>query len=689
MSISDARLKEINIGQKLITYSEVVNKLGYTELSGGIKRRADNLVNSKYRILVIGEFKRGKSTLLNALLGTDILPAKMAPCTAIPTVITYAKEPRAIVKFNNKFVEYSLDEFKNKYQLQASEDFSNSALQKDRFDKISSATICYPLDILKNGVDIIDSPGLAESPIRTARTIKALQQVDAVLFVLDATQLLTTDELSFIDNRLIKQGIRNLFFVINKWNKVKEDGLSKQSIQKDYNDLNERIDSYLTPRLGGLETNRIFRVNALGSLKNKLNNNDDLHENGIIDLESSLTDYIINEKHLSRISQVGVEIQRFDTDINKFIFARLDNLNEEPEILKEKVVKYEAQSERLNEILSNLENFSKARLLEEQNNWNDELMSIVDSKIKDMKDLRNKFDRGLFDYIKKYNFDPAADHGDDKLIELRKALPKSLLFEMTKDSFWGMLELFSKEKNHIGIKHKINEASTPFLNENVEKLISEWTDTIESQYLLSLQNDIYTYLTGAAKKIADIRNELDNINGIEGNNNTEEVYSRWSELLPDEMKKISGNPVNKHTALESTFLIGIGADIAVSTLAEAALFPYGTLMGAAKFFIGNVQMKDKFTISFIDALIKYLEEMKVRTSKDIQRNIQSQINSISVGIRETIIGDIDNIKEMTLEIEQKINQKESAVDKIRSDIEENKKMLQSISMEISESCSVA
>jgi hypothetical protein len=69
--------------------SEVLGGLG----GGGERARQlldsrANLLQDAFRLMVVGEFKRGKSTLVNSLLGKDVLPARVAPCTAIITEVT-------------------------------------------------------------------------------------------------------------------------------------------------------------------------------------------------------------------------------------------------------------------------------------------------------------------------------------------------------------------------------------------------------------------------------------------------------------------------------------------------------------------------------------------------------------------------------------------------------------------------
>src|SRR5437588_11983051 len=71
----------------LETGDVVVPGLGFDEDSSALATRARDLSHGLFTIIVLGEFKNGKSTLLNGMLGSKVLPAKAAPATAIITVL--------------------------------------------------------------------------------------------------------------------------------------------------------------------------------------------------------------------------------------------------------------------------------------------------------------------------------------------------------------------------------------------------------------------------------------------------------------------------------------------------------------------------------------------------------------------------------------------------------------------------
>ena len=170
-----------------------------------------------YTVVVLGEFKRGKSTLVNALLGTRLLPMDVLPETATINAIMYEKSPRLTVVHRDGSTrqgEVSYD-FLKRYS--AREEDSEAA--QVRYIKIG-----YPCELLKNRVVLVDTPGVSDlNEQRSEVTYQFVPKANAVLFVLDANAPLKKTEKEFIDERLLPLGIRNIIFIINKYDAVDEE----------------------------------------------------------------------------------------------------------------------------------------------------------------------------------------------------------------------------------------------------------------------------------------------------------------------------------------------------------------------------------------------------------------------------------------------------------------------------------
>ena len=168
-----------------------------------IKARS-RIEDANLKILIAGQFKTGKSTIINALLGKNILPAYSTPCTAVITEINYADTPRAELVFKPNLTTVPDDlcpkalEHINAHKptvpdlilegetLESElEDFlvipANGKEQRDAVAE-SPYALCrlfWPLDLCRNNVEIIDSPGLNEAAARDKTTMDYVPKATA------------------------------------------------------------------------------------------------------------------------------------------------------------------------------------------------------------------------------------------------------------------------------------------------------------------------------------------------------------------------------------------------------------------------------------------------------------------------------------------------------------------------------
>lgn len=168
----------------------------------------------RFVVLLLGCFSSGKSTLLNAMLGQPVLPVKVNPCTAILTEVVYGDQASIdVVHKGGEVDQLDVPTFVERYQLRTDEDRAG-AEASDRFGDIDRAIVRWPLPLLRNGVVLLDTPGLDDDPSRTARTLASLPDADAVIFVLSATRFLTELERRTLRQDLFPLGLSNLFFPV-------------------------------------------------------------------------------------------------------------------------------------------------------------------------------------------------------------------------------------------------------------------------------------------------------------------------------------------------------------------------------------------------------------------------------------------------------------------------------------------
>lgn len=182
----------------------------------GLRELQADIQGNFYTVVVLGEFKRGKSTLINALLGTSLLPMDVLPETATINAIMYDETPKLTVVHRDGSTK----------QGDVSYDFLKqySAKSEDGAANVRYIKIGYPCELLKNRIVLVDTPGVSDlNEQRSEVTYQFVPKANAVLFVLDANAPLKKTEKEFIDERLLPLGINNILFIINKYDAVDED----------------------------------------------------------------------------------------------------------------------------------------------------------------------------------------------------------------------------------------------------------------------------------------------------------------------------------------------------------------------------------------------------------------------------------------------------------------------------------
>jgi len=254
-----------------------------------------------FKVLIVGEFKRGKSTFINAMLGQDILPAYATPCTAVINEVKWGESSRALV-------HYSMTKDGTKAQV---ETIPVEAIEEyvvipenppeDYVNPYEKVEIFYPLDLCKSGVEIIDSPGLNEHLARTQVTESYLNVVDAIIFVFTCEALASQSEVQFIEKNLIPLGHDDLFFVCNRFDQIRKDS-EKERVKK-------FALSKLTP-LTKRGENGIFFISAFNALEGRLDQDEErVNKSGIPLLEKELEKFLIADRGRLKILEPAKDIQ--------------------------------------------------------------------------------------------------------------------------------------------------------------------------------------------------------------------------------------------------------------------------------------------------------------------------------------------------------------------------------------------
>ena len=178
----------------------------------------DRLDAARLRVLVVGEAKRGKSTLVDALLGRDVLPSGVTPLTAVTTTVRYGDDERAEVRF--------LDGHDEKHPLALLSDLVTERGNPGNRRRIAGVTVYVAAPVLADGVELVDTPGTGsvfEWDTRAAH--EALRSMDAAVFVLTADPPVSASERDLLEQ--VARLSVTTFVVLNKADHLEEPGLAE------------------------------------------------------------------------------------------------------------------------------------------------------------------------------------------------------------------------------------------------------------------------------------------------------------------------------------------------------------------------------------------------------------------------------------------------------------------------------
>ena len=231
-----------------------------SQLISDIETVCQQLVDSSFRIAVVAPFNFGKSTLINALLGQEVMPSKCIRTTGLAISIKYGKKLKIWITLSSgEVIRSSFVEILEEYVVLDKQ----GNIRKD----VISVEVFYPHPLLKRGVELLDLPGINDTQEQNKFVKDELLQVDLVILILHAQQLFTLTEQDILNQWLVNRGIKNIVFVINWMNKLK----NRQDYRDVYdeaqaisNDFKSDFQSDLTHSIKSL-----YPVDALPALKAK------------------------------------------------------------------------------------------------------------------------------------------------------------------------------------------------------------------------------------------------------------------------------------------------------------------------------------------------------------------------------------------------------------------------------------
>lgn len=240
----------------------------------------NKLADNTFNLVVMGQFKRGKSTLINALLGREILPTAVVPLTSVVTVIRFGDVKKVNVIFLNESVQ--------EIPISQLDKFITERLNPHNEKQVDRVEIFYPCELLRDGAQFVDTPGVGSVfEHNTLTAYDYIPRADAVLFLITADPPISREEMNFLTD--VREHAGKIFFLKNKIDHLSHDELAESL------SFTRKV---LADKLRLKEENvLLFPISAKWALQGKLLSHQQLLQRSRLpDVERELEAFLLQEK---------------------------------------------------------------------------------------------------------------------------------------------------------------------------------------------------------------------------------------------------------------------------------------------------------------------------------------------------------------------------------------------------------
>ncbi|MHC1724323.1 MAG: dynamin family protein [Aminipila sp.] len=436
--MSNSIIDRAKQAQELLSTSEICKAE-----EARVKVLRDKLESQDITVSVIGQFKRGKSTLVNAILEEKLLPVGIVPVTSVVTRIQYGEKSVA-VHFDNGIIKpINFDELSE--YINEQENPGNKLC-------VSSVSLHTTASFLKDGLTFVDTPGVGSAHKHNSDAAYAfVKESDAVIFMLSVDSPINEIEIDFLRNA--KEYAAKFYFTVNKIDNVEEEELSAylEYCRKLLCSLMEVEDVMLFPVSAKYG-------NGLEELKNKIQN----------DCKTSVKEILEDSVAMKLKDIISSAISRLDLYWNalKMPIGRLDNRFNE---MKKCLADIESKSHDIVGELDKEPNNDKylvlSNMLEVELN---QMKQKLSSSVSELFGMEYHYELTELNVAENYKFDNSPDSvGNLKEKFLKET--KQLCDEL--DDTLNLILMY-REKNSITVARRIDDLNK--LNRqlrNIKKLL--------------------------------------------------------------------------------------------------------------------------------------------------------------------------------------------------------------------------
>lgn len=204
---ADARLDRLTV---------IAGELDDRDLASEATAERQRLREARFFAACVGQFKRGKSTLVNALVGEHVLPVGVIPVTSVVTILSYHDTARAIVRLANGE--------SHAIPLESIRDFVDERRNPRNTRGAVIVEVGLPSDILRDGLCLVDTPGLGSVHAANTEATRAfVPRIDVALIVVGPDPPISGTELELV--RVASPEAGELTVILNKSDQVSQEHL--------------------------------------------------------------------------------------------------------------------------------------------------------------------------------------------------------------------------------------------------------------------------------------------------------------------------------------------------------------------------------------------------------------------------------------------------------------------------------
>ena len=308
------------------------------DLRRRLEQTKDRLLDPSIRVIVVGEFKQGKSQLVNALVNAPVCPVDDDIATTVTTSVRYGEHSAAFVlsqRSSSGTIESGARVERTELAVAELAQFVSERADPEPGREIIGAEVLLPRKLLQSGLTLVDSPGVGGlTSAHALTTLAALPSAHALLFVSDASQEYTEPEIQFLRHAM--RISPNVACVLTKtdlyphWRQVEE--------------LNRAHLAVIDPSIRQFPVSSQLRLTAVASSDSELN-----AESGFPELVTYLRRDIVGKAEILQRRSTASDLRSTTEHVRLAIDSELSAL-QRPERTPEIVAQLEATKGRADEL---------------------------------------------------------------------------------------------------------------------------------------------------------------------------------------------------------------------------------------------------------------------------------------------------------------------------------------------------